>query len=122
MKSTRPSKAPRTVNHPRSICPIACSLDIIGDKWTMLVVRELMLGKTSFKDFATGPEGIPTNILTDRLGRLQEAGMIEQKPVANDGRRLAYYLTTKGKALKPVLMALVDWGLEWIEGTATKRT
>lgn len=122
MKPRSAPKKPAQAAHRRSPCPIACSLDLLGDKWTMLVIRDLALGKTSFKDFVTAPEGIPTNILSDRLGRLMEAGMIGQKPVENDGRRLAYHLTPKGVALRPVLLALRDWGLEWIEGTAAKRT
>jgi len=87
----------------------------------MLVVRDLIIGKTSFKDFASGPEKIPTNLLSDRLHRLQEAGMIKQTAVENDGRKLAYHLTPKGSALKPAILALRDWGLEWIDGTAAKR-
>ena len=105
----------------RSPCPIACGLDLMGDKWTLLVIRDLAIGKTSFKDFATAPEGIPTNILSDRLGRLMNAGMIAQSTVDGDGRRLAYRLTPKGMALRPTLLALRDWGLEWIKGTATMR-
>jgi DNA-binding HxlR family transcriptional regulator len=106
----------------RSPCPLACSLDLLGDKWTILVIRDLALGKTSFKDFATGPESIPSNILSDRLSRLMDADMIGQQPVEGDGRRFAYHLTPKGKALRPVLFALRDWGLEWIPGTAAMRT
>jgi DNA-binding HxlR family transcriptional regulator len=105
----------------RSPCPIACGLDLFGDKWTMLVIRDLAVGKTSFKDFATGPENIPTNILSDRLSRLMESDLISQAPVEGDGRRLSYHLTPKGVALRPVLLALRDWGLEWIDGTAAKR-
>jgi len=105
----------------RSPCPIACSLDLFGDKWTMLVIRDLALGKTSFKDFASGPENIPTNILSDRLSRLMNSDLIGQSPVEGDGRRFSYHLTPKGVALRPVLLALRDWGLEWIEGTAAKR-
>jgi DNA-binding HxlR family transcriptional regulator len=80
---------------------VACTLDILGDRWTLLVVRDLMLGRTRFKDFSASPEGIPTNILTDRLERLVRHGIAERK----------------GEALRPVLRAMKDWGLEWEEGT-----
>ncbi|NBV55636.1 MAG: transcriptional regulator [Verrucomicrobia bacterium] len=121
MKPRRTQKKTDQASQRRSPCPIACGLDLFGDKWTMLVIRDLALGKTSFKDFATGPEHIPTNILSDRLTRLLDHDMIGQAPVEGDGRRLAYHLTPKGAALRPVLLALRDWGLEWIEGTAAKR-
>ena len=121
MKPSRPNGKPSRAGTRRSPCPIACSLDLFGDKWTMLVIRDLALGKTSFKDFATGPEKIPTNILSERLSRLMDAGMIVQAPVETDGRRLSYHLTDKGKSLRPVLVALRDWGLEWLPGTAAKR-
>jgi DNA-binding HxlR family transcriptional regulator len=121
MKPSRAPKKPAPSAKRRSPCPIACSLDLFGDKWTMLVIRDLALGRTSFKDFATAPENIPTNILSDRLGRLMDSGMISQAPVEGDGRRHTYHLTPKGLALRPVLLALRDWGLEWIEGTAAKR-
>jgi DNA-binding HxlR family transcriptional regulator len=122
MKPSRAPKKPAPAAKRRSPCPIACSLDLFGDKWTMLVIRDLAVGKTSFKDFATGPENIPTNILSDRLSRLMVSDVISQAPVEGDGRRLSYHLTPKGVALRPVLLALRDWGLEWIEGSAAKRT
>jgi DNA-binding HxlR family transcriptional regulator len=89
----------------------------LGDKWTLLVVRDLVLGRTRFKDFAASPEGIPTNILSDRLARLLEADVIEQIPAPDGTRRLAYRLTAKGHALRPVLAAIRDWGLHWEKGT-----
>lgn len=63
------------------------------------------------------PEGIPTNILTDRLERLQRGGIVEQVPAVKGGKRMAYVLTEKGESLKPVLKMLRDWGLKWEEGT-----
>jgi DNA-binding HxlR family transcriptional regulator len=105
----------------RSPCPVACSLDIFGDRWSLLVVRDLMLGHTRFKDFAASPEGIPTNILSDRLERLAHHGVIEQVPVSENSKRLAYSLTEKGEALRPILKAIRNWGLEWEEGTSADR-
>ena len=97
----------------RSPCPVACSLDIFGDRWTLLVIRDLFLGRSRFKDFAASPEGIPTNVLAERLERLLAHGVIEHIPAEDGTKRLAYRLTEKGKALHPVLKALRDWGLKW---------
>ena len=101
----------------RSPCPVAFSLDIFGDRWTLLVIRDLFYGRTRFKEFAGSPEGIPTNILTDRLERLLARGVIEQIPAKDGTKRLAYRLTKKGKALGPVLKAMRDWGLTWDKST-----
>ncbi|MGV3753749.1 MAG: winged helix-turn-helix transcriptional regulator [Verrucomicrobiota bacterium] len=101
----------------RSPCPVACSLDIFGDRWTLLVIRDLVLGRSRFKDFTASPEGIPTNILSDRLERLQTAGIITQVTPPDGSKHRAYQLTTKGEALRPVLGAMRDWGLTWEKGT-----
>lgn len=106
LQKTRP-------NQRRSPCPVACSLDIFGDRWTLLVIRDLVLGRSRFKDFTASPEKIPTNILSDRLARLMEHEIIEQLPVEGSLRRLAYQLTAKGRELMPVLKAMRDWGLKW---------
>jgi DNA-binding HxlR family transcriptional regulator len=101
----------------RSPCPVAFSLDILGDRWTLLVIRDLFSGRTRFKEFAASPEGIPTNILTDRLERLLARGIIEHIPAKDGTKRLAYSLTKKGKALGPTLRAMRDWGLAWDKST-----
>jgi DNA-binding HxlR family transcriptional regulator len=92
-------------------------LDLLGDRWTLLVVRDLLLGKTRYKDFAASPEGIPTNILAERLARLCAAGLAVRVPAEPGGRHLAYKLTAKGRALTPTLRSLRDWGLKWQPGT-----
>ena len=117
----RSRKRPEPIEPRRSPCPIACSLDIFGDRWSLLVIRDLILGHTRFKDFAAAPEGIPTNILTDRLERLTRYGVIQQVPVSENAKRLAYRLTEKGEALRPILKAIRDWGLEWEEETTADR-
>ncbi|MFN0127790.1 MAG: winged helix-turn-helix transcriptional regulator [Verrucomicrobiales bacterium] len=104
----------------RSPCPVACALDLLGDRWTLLVVRDLMLGRTRFKEFLGSPEGIPTNILAERLERLIAAGLVRKVPVPEGGKRLAYALTDKGVALKPVLRALKEWGHTWESGTSAR--
>ena len=112
-----PQKKRSGVVDRRSPCPVACSLDLLGDRWTLLVVRDLLLGRSRFREFAASPEGIPTNLLTERLQRLLDGGLIEQFPAEDGTRRQAYRLTTKGEALRPVVTALRDWGLEWEKGT-----
>lgn len=107
--------APRSER--RSPCPVACTLDTIGDRWTLLVIRDLFLGRSRFREFVASPEGIPTNILTDRLHRLREEQIVEQIPAEDGTKRHAYRLTKKGRALGPVLVALRDWGLAWEPGT-----
>jgi DNA-binding HxlR family transcriptional regulator len=101
----------------RSPCPVACALDILGDRWTLLVVRDLFLGRSRFRDFTASPEGIPTNILSERLERLLQHGVVEQIPAADGTKWSAYRLTKKGQSLGPVLAAMRDWGLKWEKGT-----
>jgi DNA-binding HxlR family transcriptional regulator len=102
----------------RSPCPIACTLDIIGDKWTLLVIRDLFLGRKHFKEFAQSPEKIATNILSNRLARLVESGIAERYPSEQHLGRDAYRLTPKGRSLGPVLKSVAKWGTENILGTA----
>lgn len=96
---------------------MACALDLFGDRWTLLVIRDLVLGRSRFKDFASSPEGIPTNILSDRLDRLMHGGLVRQIPAADGAKRQAYELTDKGLALVPILKSIRDWGLKWEPGT-----
>jgi len=89
----------------------------MGDRWTLLIIRDLILGRSRFKDFSASPEGIPTNILSDRLERLLASGIVEQTPAQDGTKRLAYKLTEKGEDLRSVLKALRDWGLKWDKTT-----
>ena len=101
----------------RSVCPVACTLDLIGDKWTLLLVRDMACGKALFKEFSASPERIASNILADRLDRLVRSGLAESfSPSVATGRH-GYRLTAKGKSLLPALGALRDWGLMHIKGT-----
>ncbi len=111
----KPRSSPSTRR--RSPCPVSCALDLFGDRWTLLVIRDLVLGKTRFKEFVASPEGIPTNILTDRLKRLVESRVITRVNDSEGSRHLAYQLTEKGRALTPVLKALKEWGLAWEKGS-----
>lgn len=101
----------------RSACAVANSLDIVGDKWTLLVVRDLLHGKRTYGELADSPERIPTNILADRLKRLEGAGIIASTPYQERPVRYAYTLTPKGRALGDVLLAFVHWGKQHIPGT-----
>ena len=101
----------------RSPCAVANSLDIVGDKWSLLVVRDLLHGKRTYGELARSPEHIPTNILAERLKRLEEAGILVATPYQERPVRHAYALTPKGKALGDVLLALVRWGKQHIPGT-----
>ena len=102
----------------RSPCPIASTLDLIGDKWTLLVIRDMLfLNKKSFNEFLTSPEKIATNILTERLKRLEEHGLIAKRPYRKAPVRFEYILTARGRELKPLLVELIRWGNSHIEGT-----
>ena len=104
----------------RSPCPVACALDLLGDKWSLIVVRDLLLGKTRYGEFAESPEGIPTNILADRLHRLTDAGVVTKKAYQKNPLRYGYHLTKKGHDLGPVVKELVNWGEKHIPGSQAK--
>jgi len=101
----------------RSASAVANSLDIVGDKWSLLVVRDLLHGKRTYGELVNSPERIPTNILADRLKRLEGAGIIVSAPYQQHPMRYDYMLTTKGRALGDVLLAFVRWGKQHIPGT-----
>jgi DNA-binding HxlR family transcriptional regulator len=101
----------------RSPCAIANSLDILGDKWSLLVVRDLLHGKQTYGELVDSPERIPTNILADRLKRLEGAGIIVRNEYQQRPTRYAYTLTPKGNALRDVLRAMVAWGKKHMPGT-----
>jgi DNA-binding HxlR family transcriptional regulator len=101
----------------RSACAVANSLDVVGDKWSLLVVRDLLHGKRTYGELANSPERIPTNILADRLKRLEAAGIIVSTPYQQHPVRYSYTLTPKGSALGDVLLAFVRWGKQYIPGT-----
>ena len=103
----------------RSACAIANSLDIVGDKWSLLVVRDLLHGKRTYGELVDSPEGIPTNILAERLKRLEAAGIIVSSPYQQRPIRYAYTLSPKGRALGDVLLAFVRWGKQHLPGTVT---
>lgn len=95
----------------RSGCPVSISLEMFGDRWSLLIVRDLMVrGFRTFKEFEESGEGIATNILADRLEKLKAAGIIIAEPEDADGRRVNYRLTEKGIDLAPILLEFLIWG------------
>jgi DNA-binding HxlR family transcriptional regulator len=95
----------------RSGCPVSIALEIFGDRWSLLVLRDLMVrGSKTFKDFEDAGEGIATNVLAERLRRLEAAGLLLRELEVSDGRRNIYRLTEKGIDLAPVLLDLLVWG------------
>ncbi len=103
----------------RSSCAVANTLDLVGDKWSLLVIRDMLHGKKTYGELLDSPEGIPTNILADRLKRLEEAGIIVSSAYQERPVRYAYTLSEKGAALGDILLALVRWGRAHIPGTRT---
>lgn len=94
----------------RSECPISCSLDLVGDKWSLLIIRDMLyLGKTTYNEFLSSRESISTNILNDRLVKLTEQGLITFTGTA---KRKKYELTKKGLDLKPVLESVALFGMK----------
>jgi DNA-binding HxlR family transcriptional regulator len=106
-------------------CPVAKSLDILGDRWTLLIVRELFFGRTRFAEFQARLPGIPTNLLGDRLKQLEESGIVARRFYSQHPPRAEYVLTEKGRALDRTLGALAEWGDRYLndgdEGSAYRR-
>ena len=97
-------------HHLRSGCPVACGLDLLGDHWTLLVVRDLMFaGRHEYKEMLAAGEGIPSNMLSDRLRRLREHELIDFVHHPADRKRKLYFLTGKGKELVRMMVELARW-------------
>jgi len=94
----------------RSDCPISSALDLLGDKWSLLVMRDVLLrGKSHYREFLASGEGIATNILADRLTRLEAAGLLERTGEDPHSGKQAYHATEKGKDLIPLLLEVMLW-------------
>ena len=104
----------------RSDCPIAFALDLFGDRWSLLVVRDLALkGRHTFSELAEAGEGIATNVLSDRLARLEQRGLVKKSRDPRDGRRFRYSLTEAGVDLLPVLVEIIVWSARHDPDSAT---
>jgi len=94
----------------RSGCPLNASVEMLGDRWSLLIIRDMMLrGASTYKEFLESHEGIATNVLADRLRRLEAYGIVTAKPDPADRRKVIYLLTAKGIDLAPVLTEMVLW-------------
>jgi DNA-binding HxlR family transcriptional regulator len=94
------------------ICPIARTLDVLGDRWTLLIVRDLMLGARKFKDFLEASPSIPTRVLAARLKMLEAEGIVERVPYSARPPRDEYHLTDVGRSLRPLMDVMLRWGME----------
>lgn len=104
---------------PRSGCPIATTLDIVGDRWSLVILRDLLTGKSRFSQFLDSPERISTNILSDRLTAMERHGLVEKTAYQTRPMRYEYRLTVEGTALLPVLQSVCRWANAHIPGTWT---
>ena len=99
----------------RSDCPVSCTLDLVGDKWSLLIIRDMMFfGKTTYNEFLDSNEGIATNILNDRLIKLTNIGLFTY---TGSAKRKKYALTKMGQDLKPILEAIAMFGLKHFKGS-----
>ena len=99
-------------------CPIRYGLGVFGDRWSLLIIRDLMFkGRHHYGEFLNAGEAISTNILADRLARLEDRGIIARDPDPEHGRRIVYRLTQKGRDLAPVMLAIMDWAEKYDEYT-----
>lgn len=102
-------------------CPVAKSLEFLGERWTLLVIRDLLFyDKHRFADFLASPEGISTNILAERLRRLERCGLVERRRYQERPARDEYYLTARGHDLLPVLREMIRWGQRYVPGVAQR--
>lgn len=103
----------------RSGCPISLGLELFGDPWSLLIIRDLMFkGRQTFKEFQGAGEGMATNVLSDRLARLEGAGILARRRDRTDARRVIYDLTPKGADLAPVLVEIILWSARYLETEA----
>ncbi len=119
MKRQRAKNAGRYELEHRSGCPVATMLDLAGDRWTLVIVRDMMNGKSRFSEFLNSPERITTNILTNRLAEMERNGLIGKKLYQQRPPRHDYHLTGMGEGLLEVLQAIGRWGNRHVPGTWT---
>jgi DNA-binding HxlR family transcriptional regulator len=106
----------------RSDCPIAAALDLVGDKWSLLLIRDIgLFNKHRNKDFQSASEAIPSNILADRLKRMTAYGLLEKRPYQDRPPRYEYHLTRQGRGLLPLLRELALWSEKNLAGVGIPR-
>ena len=101
-------------------CPVARTLDIMGDRWTLLVIRDLAIGLTKFSELLESLEGISPNLLADRLKRLERNGIVARSFYSDHPPRAEYKFTEKGRDLIPVVRSLAEWGMKYELGEDAK--
>ncbi len=98
----------------RSDCPISCSLDVFGDKWSLLIIRDIMLrGKMSYSEFLESEEKIATNILVNRLSVLEAENILSKQVSPTNKSKFIYSLTERGIDLLPIIIEIMDWGAKY---------
>ena len=106
-----PSATGRRLYPKQQGCPIARTLDVLGDRWTVLIIRDMLIfGRTRFSEFLASLEGLSPNLLSQRLKQLEEEGIVERHLYSEHPPRMEYRLTPTGEALRPTLEALANWG------------
>ena len=103
--------------YPRSGCPIATTLDLVGDRWTLVILRDMLTGKSKFSEFLASPERIATNVLTDRLELMVKIGLVKKEIYQKRPLRHEFRATLKGEALLPVLQEICRWGNRFMPET-----
>lgn len=102
---------------PRSGCPIATSLDFVGDRWSLVIVRDMLNGKTRFGQFLDSPEHVTTSVLADRLARMEAVGLIAKQAYQSNPVRHEYRLTEMGEAMLPILQEVCRWANRFLPDT-----
>lgn len=92
-------------------CPVSRTLDLLGDRWTLLIIRDMFLGKSRFGEFRRSDPAPPPNLLSERLQRLEGYGLIDRVVHDHHPPRVEYRLTAKGRTLLPIMREIVNWGL-----------
>ena len=105
--------SPKRLYTGQEYCPVARTLDIVGDRWTVLILRDIFQKKRKFKELMESLRGISPNLLADRLKRLEEHGMLERRFYSQHPPRAEYWFTKKGLAFGKVLQTMADWGEKW---------
>lgn len=100
------------VSSERSQCPISIALDVFGDKWTLILIRDMLMGKSRYKEFQDSPEKIPTNILASRLKKLENLGFVDRVPYQEKPKRYQYILKQRGRDMIPVLHEVARWSIK----------
>src|SRR5215469_14575012 len=104
----------KTTHHRNSHCPVSCSLEVIGDSWSLLIIRDILyFGKRTYGEFISSPERIARNILASRLVQLEQRGILIKKTHPTDGLKDMYVLTEKGFDLIPLILDIAEWGAKY---------